>query len=115
MPPRTPRAVRYRGRDDHPLRLALLDVWGWCCYWRRREPLIPSETEIDHIIPDSIPADRLAELITQLGLPADFDLTVPGISHRSVSRATSRRATATSSTLRSWSSSLGSPPGTRSR
>jgi hypothetical protein len=76
-PPRTPRTVRYTGRDDNPMRLALLDVWGWRCYWDTRKALIPSETEIDHIIPQSTTPARLAELVAELGLPADFDLDSP--------------------------------------
>ncbi|MGA4684848.1 HNH endonuclease [Micromonospora sp. AB353] len=73
---RTPVRVRYGGADDRLLRLALLEEWGWRCYWRG-ELLTFSTAQIDHIIPRSVTSARLAELIVLHHLPADFDLHAP--------------------------------------
>ncbi|MFG1777670.1 HNH endonuclease [Micromonospora sp. NPDC049048] len=73
---RAPARVRYGGADDRVLRLALLEEWGWCCYWRG-EPLDVSTAQIDHIIPRTVTPARLAELTAQHRLPDRFDLDAP--------------------------------------
>ncbi|MEV0132645.1 HNH endonuclease signature motif containing protein [Dactylosporangium sp. NPDC050688] len=73
---RTPAQVLYGGADDRVLRLALLEEWGWRCYWRG-EPLSVSIAQIDHIIPQTVTPARLAELIVRHHLAADFDLHAP--------------------------------------
>ncbi|WP_406068453.1 HNH endonuclease [Micromonospora sp. NBC_01638] len=72
---RAPR-VRYGGGDDRLLRLALLQEWGWRCYWRN-EPLTVTTAQIDHIIARTVSPARLAELIGLHNLPAGFDLHTP--------------------------------------
>ncbi|MCZ7421199.1 HNH endonuclease signature motif containing protein [Verrucosispora sp. WMMA2121] len=73
---RAPASVRYGGADDRVLRLALLEEWGWRCYWRG-EPLTVSTSQIDHIIPRTVTPARLADLIVRHHLPAGFDLHEP--------------------------------------
>ena len=76
MSARRPAPVRYGGVNDRLLRLALLEAWGWQCYWRG-EPLSVATAQIDHIIPRTVQPARLAELIALHDLPADFDVDMP--------------------------------------
>ncbi|GAB1639639.1 hypothetical protein KRMM14A1259_00620 [Krasilnikovia sp. MM14-A1259] len=69
--------VRYRvGAANDVLRQALSEVWNRRCH-ACEEPLLFTETEIDHIIPRTTTPGDLADLITQHGLASDFDLDRP--------------------------------------
>jgi hypothetical protein len=69
--------VRYReGGDNAALRLSLFEVYHTRCYICT-QPQLFHHTEIDHIIPRTCDAGQLAELVTQMGLPAAFDLHAP--------------------------------------
>jgi hypothetical protein len=68
--------VRCGGEDNRVLRLALLEEWGWRCYWQG-EPLTVSTAQIDHLIARTVSAARLAELIGLHQLFTGFDLHGP--------------------------------------
>lgn len=55
------------------LRWVLYDGWDYRCYSCNR-PKDFTDTQIDHLIPQRLPAGRLAAVLTELGLPADFDV-----------------------------------------
>lgn len=74
--PRASGRVRYGGGDDRALRLALLEEWGWTCYWCGVS-LLHHTAQIDHIIARTVAPTRLAELIRLHQLPALFDLHGP--------------------------------------
>jgi hypothetical protein len=68
--------VGYRGHDDVVLRLALFELWKSQCHMCE-QPKLFADTEIDHIIPRTILATRLPDLILQHGLAADFHVDRP--------------------------------------
>ena len=69
--------VRYRpGGDNGVLRSALIEQWNARCYWCE-EPTRFTDTQIDHIIPHTVTADELHDLVQLHGLPADFDVHTP--------------------------------------
>ncbi|UPW06991.1 hypothetical protein M1C57_24200 (plasmid) [Rhodococcus pyridinivorans] len=58
--------IRYTGTSkDKILRLALLEAWGYTCYWCD-EPLDYNDTEIDHVVPRSLKPDELDEMLDDL-------------------------------------------------
>lgn len=75
--------IRYRPGDpdnNAVLRLALLESWGNRCYWCRM-PSDYSVTEIDHIISQETPPDKLAEFLAEHMPPThreQFDIHAPG-------------------------------------
>jgi len=62
-----------KGSDNGPLRLALYEQWKSRCY-RCSRPIDLIDIQIDHIIPASSSAPRIAELQAAGDLPAGFDL-----------------------------------------
>ncbi len=69
--------VRYRASGDNSvLRSVLYDVWHYRCYWCRR-PKDYADVEIDHIIPRTVEAKRLQQLVTKFALPPDFEVHDP--------------------------------------
>jgi hypothetical protein len=70
-------SVRYRkGRSNRVLRLALWEVWGSTCY-SCHKPVPLNATQIDHIIPQNVDAEKLQELLSVYDLPINFDLHDP--------------------------------------
>lgn len=55
------------------LRLALFETYDDTCQWCRK-PLIFSQMEVDHLIPQSCNDEEVAMLATMHGRPADFDV-----------------------------------------
>lgn len=73
----SPAPVHYQVNGDNaPLHTALFLLAKGRCYWCRRT-FEYSVTEIDHIIPHTLDADRVSTIRTRLTLPADFDLHAP--------------------------------------
>jgi hypothetical protein len=68
--------IGYRGSDDVELRFALYQVWKSRCHICD-EPQLFEDTQIDHIIHDTVSAARLQELIPLHGLPNNFHLHRP--------------------------------------
>ena len=58
------------------LRFALWQAWGMKCYWCD-VPTAYLEVEIDHIVPKGLTQGDLQRVLTDYGLPADFDLHDP--------------------------------------
>lgn len=72
-----PDAANYRPSGDNSvLRSVLFEVWGGRCYWCK-QPKDFTETQIDHIVPQSLPSALLQELMRALALPLDFDVHEP--------------------------------------
>lgn len=70
-------SVRYRiNGDNSRLRSVLYDLWKCKCYCCKR-PKDYNDIQIDHIIPRTVTDERLQQLATQLGLPAEFDVHDP--------------------------------------
>jgi 5-methylcytosine-specific restriction endonuclease McrA len=70
-------SVRYRINGDNSiLRSVLYDLWGYKCYFCKR-PKDYNDIQIDHIIPQTVTDERLQQLATQFGLPAEFDVHDP--------------------------------------
>jgi hypothetical protein len=66
--------VRYRvGGDNALLRLVIFQQWRERCYWCD-EPKIYHDIQLDHIIAHTVSRNALDKLITQHGLPSDFDV-----------------------------------------
>jgi 5-methylcytosine-specific restriction endonuclease McrA len=55
----------------------LRPLWNYRCYWCN-EPVSFRHMAVDHIIPRTVTAQRLTELKTHFGLPADFGVHRPG-------------------------------------
>ncbi|MFD0353669.1 HNH endonuclease [Streptomyces sp. NPDC127110] len=68
--------VKYGDGHNPELKLALLELWKWQCYWCHR-PKDFNDFEIDHIIPKSISVARLEELKAYYELPDEFDIHDP--------------------------------------
>jgi hypothetical protein len=69
--------VRYKVKGDNLLlRSVLHKVWGYTCYWCNWVKDF-NDIQIDHIIPRTAEGERLQQLKTQFGLPADFDIHDP--------------------------------------
>ncbi|WP_410814913.1 HNH endonuclease [Micromonospora sp. 067-2] len=69
--------VRYRpGGDNGLLRHVLFEEWQSRCYWCET-PMLFATVEIDHILPHTVTAAHLMELIGQHDLAADFDVHAP--------------------------------------
>lgn len=67
-------AAKYQPNGNNGvLRSVLYDAWNYRCYSCNR-PKDFTDTQIDHLIPQTLPAGRLTAVLTQLGLPADFDV-----------------------------------------
>lgn len=59
------------------LLMIMRPLWNYRCYWCN-EPTAFRQMAVDHIIPRTATDDRLTELTTYYGLPADFDVHHPG-------------------------------------
>lgn len=69
--------VRYRTSGDNSvLRYALYEAWSMRCYWCSK-PQEYNQLQIDHIIPKTVEAARLKQLVADYALPADFDVHDP--------------------------------------
>lgn len=69
--------VRYRnGGNNSVLKMILIEQWGYCCYICNR-PKDYTDTQIDHLIPQSISAAELEDARTQYSLTSSFDLHGP--------------------------------------
>jgi hypothetical protein len=71
-------ATKYQPNGNNGvLRSVLYDSWDFRCYSCNR-PKDFTDTQIDHLIPQKLPDGRqLAAILTELGLPADFDINDP--------------------------------------
>lgn len=61
-------------KSDHSVRWALYQAYGQRDFYNEREPIFYDSLEIDHLIPTELATKpkRLADLITELGLPKGF-------------------------------------------
>ncbi|MGW5079565.1 HNH endonuclease [Micromonospora echinospora] len=59
------------------LLMVMRPLWNYRCYWCN-EPAEFRQMAVDHIIPRTVSAERLTELKTHFGLPADFGVHRPG-------------------------------------
>ncbi|WP_329305748.1 HNH endonuclease signature motif containing protein [Streptomyces anulatus] len=69
--------VRYRnGGDNSVLKMILIEQWGYCCYVCGR-PKDYTDTQIDHLIPQSVSSAELKDARAQYSLTSSFDLHGP--------------------------------------
>ncbi|MFD6771017.1 HNH endonuclease [Micromonospora chalcea] len=59
--------------SDGRLRIALLAAWDGRCAWCRRAISV-TETQVDHVMPQTLKGKNLADLLHAHALPADYDL-----------------------------------------
>ncbi|WGW11868.1 hypothetical protein LWF01_17540 [Saxibacter everestensis] len=69
------KAVRY-GRNNTLLRYMLWSIWNYRYYWCSK-PKDFTDTQIDHIIPQSVSPSKRTELFKAFVLPDDYDLDDP--------------------------------------
>ena len=66
-------SILYGSREDSLIRFALWEVWGQRCAICRVYSLFQN-IQTDHLIPESISIDRLAQIREERNLPDDFDV-----------------------------------------
>lgn len=79
VPPTDPSEVRYIEGEpvNNAVPLSVMrPLWNRRCYWCN-EPTSFRYMAVDHIIPRKVTAERLDELKTKFGLPADFEVHRP--------------------------------------
>jgi hypothetical protein len=76
-PPEEVGYVPGNATNNAVLLAVLRPLWNYRCYWCN-EPVSFRYMAVDHIIPRTVTAQRLTELKTRFGLPADFGVHRPG-------------------------------------